>query len=75
MSKEYKQVPNILTGKDLDYLKDIFGWNYNLYKIEEDALQFVEDKEISKLISKCNELFYKNMNTILNILENGDNFE
>lgn len=70
--KEYKQAPDILTGKDLDYLKDLFGWNYNLYKIEEDALQFIEDKDITNLIEDCNTFFYDNMTTILNILENGD---
>ena len=75
MNKEYKKAPDILTGKDLDYLKDIFGWSYNIYKIEEDALQYIEDKEISKLIEDCNKFFYGNMNIILNILENGDNNE
>ena len=24
----YNQVPSIITGKDLDYLSDIFEWNY-----------------------------------------------
>ena len=26
--KNYKEVPFIITGKDLDYLKDMFKWNY-----------------------------------------------
>jgi len=75
MSKEYKKAPDILTGKDLDYLKDIFGWSYNVYKVEEDMLSFIEDKEICKLISKCRDYFYKNMTTVLNILEKGDSNE
>ncbi len=69
--KEYKQVPDILTGKDLDYLKDIFGWSYNAFKFEEDALQYIEDKEIIKLVKECNNFFYENMNSILSILEDG----
>ena len=36
-NKIYTEVPNILTGKDLDYLSDMFNWNYNFrwgaYKI------------------------------------------
>jgi len=72
MDKEYKKAPSILTGKDLDYLKDIFGWNYNSYKILEDSLQFIENKEISKLVTECSNFFYENMNTVLSILENGD---
>jgi len=75
MSKEYKKAPNILTGKDLDYLKDIFGWNYNSYKVLEDSLQFIENKQVSNLVTNCSNFFYENMNTVLNILENGDNNE
>ena len=75
MSKEYKKAPNILTGKDLDYLKDIFGWNYNSYKVLEDSLQFIENKQVSNLVTNCSNFFYDNMNTVLNILENGDNNE
>ena len=69
--KEYKKAPEILTGKDLDYLKDIFGWSYNIYKIGNENVQYIEDKEIIKFYLECNNLFYENMNTILNILENG----
>jgi len=75
MSKEYKKAPNILTGKDLDYLKDIFGWNYNSYKVLEDSLQFIENKQVSNLVTNCSNFFYENMNTILSILENGGNNE
>lgn len=71
MNKEYKKAPNILTGKDLDYLKDIFGWNYSNYKFLEDALQFVENKEISNLCNDCSNFFYENMNTVQTILEKG----
>ena len=28
----YESVPNIISGKDLDYLTDIFNWNYSAYK-------------------------------------------
>ena len=27
-NKIYNEVPNIITGKDLDYLSDMFNWNY-----------------------------------------------
>ncbi|MBE6156192.1 MAG: hypothetical protein E7161_00385 [Firmicutes bacterium] len=75
MNREYKKAPNILTGKDLSYLKDIFGWNYSAYKLLNDSMQFVENKEISKLLKECSNLFYENMNDVLNILENGGNNE
>ena len=47
----YKKAPDILTGKDLDYLKDMFGWNHTAYKLMEDALEFVEDKKVKEMIS------------------------
>lgn len=75
MNIDYKKVPNIISGKDLDYLKDMFNWNYNLYKMQENALEFVENKEIAKMIKECSNLFYDNMNTVLNILSDGDENE
>ena len=30
--QNYTEVPNIITGKDLDYLSDMFNWNYSSYK-------------------------------------------
>ena len=32
MQEKYDEVPNIITGKDLDYLKDMFNWNYEALK-------------------------------------------
>jgi len=75
MNKETKRVPNIITGKDLDYLKDIFNWNYILYKVNIDSLDYIEDKEIINFFNKCNNFFDKNINIILNILDCGDNYE
>ena len=72
MEKEYKKAPAILTGKDLDYIKDLFGWSYISYKVSLDAEEFIQDKEISKFINECSNMFYENMNSILSILENGD---
>ena len=31
-NKIYNEVPNIITGKDLDYLSDMFNWNYEVLK-------------------------------------------
>ena len=33
MNEQYMEVPtNILTGKDMDYLSDMFEWNYEALK-------------------------------------------
>lgn len=67
-----KKAPDILTGKDLDYLKDIFGWNYTLYKFGENSINSILDEEIVKLFKECNNFFYDNMNIILDILAKGE---
>jgi len=66
------KVPDILTGKDLDYLKDIFGWNYTLYKYGENTIDLIEDSEIAKLFKECNDFFFDNMNLIIDILAKGE---
>ena len=45
----YNSVPNIITGKDLDYLSDMFNWNYGAYKSNYNAIEQVKDEEIKLL--------------------------
>ena len=43
----FEEVPNnILTGKDLDYLSDIFNWNYVALKKTNADYKLVNDEEI-----------------------------
>ena len=64
----YENVPNIITGKDLDYLSDIFNWNYRSYKNTFNAIDKVSDEEIRSVLTKATNMFYENMNVVLNIL-------
>ena len=50
--KEYKEVPNILTGKDLDYLTDLFNWNFNAYKVSINAYEHTKDADLRKVMEK-----------------------
>lgn len=65
---EKNKAPDILTGKDLDYLKDMFGWNYTLYKLGVNSTDNIQNNEIVKLYKECNNFFYDNMNIIIDIL-------
>lgn len=65
---EKNKAPDILTGKDLDYLKDMFGWNYTLYKLGVNSIGNIQNNEIVKLYKECNNFFYDNMNIIIDIL-------
>lgn len=71
----YENVPSIITGKDLDYLSDMFNWNYGVYKNTINAMDNVIDVEIKNVLSKASEMFHGNMNVVLNILNNGVNNE
>ncbi len=73
----YEEVPtNILTGKDLDYLSDIFAWNYMALKKTNSDVEEVLDQEIVNLFDKAIDLFDENVNSTLNILESrGEEYE
>ena len=75
MEQTYNAVPNIISSKDLDYLSDMFNWNYGAYKTNFNASTSVHDEEISMLISKASNVFYANMTKVLNIINNGGNNE
>jgi len=66
----FEEVPsNILTGKDLDYLSDMFQWNYIALKKTKTAVGIVGDEEIKSYLEKGIGLFDNNLNSTLNILE------
>ena len=66
----FMEVPNdILTGKDLDYLSDMFEWNYISFKKTNTAVGIVGDQEIVSYLEKGVKLFESNLISVLNILE------
>ena len=75
MQPIYNEVPNIISTKDLDYLSDIFNWNYGGYKSSINSSNLVVDEEISNMLKKASNLFSINMSKVLNIINNGGNNE
>lgn len=73
MNQEYEKVPNIITGKDLDYLSDMFNWNYVSFKKSNDSLNNIQDVEIHDVVQKACNTFNNNLNKVLNILQEGQN--
>ncbi len=72
----YLQVPNdTISTKDLDYLSDIFSWNYNAYKEITNSKEQVVDSEILTFLTKVSNIFHENLTVILNILRQGGNHE
>ena len=75
MNEQYMEVPtNILTGKDMDYLSDMFEWNYEALKKKNEGVNNVNDEEILSLLERGKNLFDSNLNTVLeNLNEIGGN--
>ena len=69
------EVPNIISGKDLDYLSDMFEWNYTAMKKTNDMVNKTQDEDIKKILEKGCNLFDQNMKEVINILNNGGNNE
>ena len=70
----YYEVPNIITGKDLDYLSDMFNWNYEaLKKMNVAVNQTTTDERIRTILEKGYNLFKNNLNITLSILNEGGN--
>ena len=66
--QNYNVVPNIISGKDLVYLSDMFNWNYTGYKELYNTLENISDDEVKTMISRVSEVLYNNMTNILNVL-------
>ena len=75
MNEIYNAVPDIISSKDLDYLSDMFNWNYGAYKSSINASNSVSEEELNSVLQKAANLFYNNMTKILNIINNGGNNE
>ena len=70
---KYKKVPNIITSKDLDYLKDIFNWNFIAYKDVCNAVNNVKDTSIKNHLLGAKNMFFNNMKEILQHLKEASN--
>jgi len=71
--ENYLEVPDIITGKDLNYLSDSFEWNTLSLIKTNDSIPKVNDDEIKSILKKACGMFDNNLKIILNILEGGLN--
>lgn len=71
----YEKVPSMLSGKDLDYLSDMFNWNFGAYKSAMNNKEKVTDPEMIAFIEKTSNIFHENLTMILNILKQGGSYE
>lgn len=69
MKENYEEVPAMITGKDLDYLSDIYNWNFNLSKLANNFANEVTDIEIKELFKKVSDTHKEHAKAVINILE------
>ena len=72
MKEIYNTVPNIISTKDLDYLSDMFNWNYGAYKSSLNASNLVIDEELNNILLKATNIFHSNMSRVLNVIKGGN---
>ena len=70
---DYEKVPDIISCKDLDYLSDMFNWNYGAFKCTQNAIDEVENPELCEHLEEASRLFSDGMDAVLSILEGGNN--
>ena len=66
-----KQVPNMISTKDLSYLEDMFNWYFTVCKKCFNYLELIEDKEIKKQIEKNYKEYKKICNKIISLIGDG----
>lgn len=69
-----KEVPNIISTKDLDYLKDMFQWNFVASKEIDHFKEEVKSEDIKELLSDIAKMHMVHCKCLLSILQ-GDNYE
>lgn len=67
--EEYNEVPTIISKKDLDYLSDMYNWNFNACKLANSFYPKVEDEQIKEIIQRAYKIHKENSKNILNILQ------
>lgn len=63
-----KEIPKIISTKDLSYFEDIMNWNLTLSKKCHMYKDLITDSEIKKFISEVAKMHSVHYEKILNIL-------
>ena len=63
-----EQAPTMITSKDLDYISDMFEWNYIAYKKINSFINDITDTDIKDKLTNSSLLFKNNLDELLNIL-------
>lgn len=63
------EVPNIISTKDLDYIKDMLKWNFVLVKKANFFMEVITDDDTRKVIEKVIKVHKNQYEKIMDILK------
>ena len=66
-------VPEMISTKDLSYIKDMFSWNFLATKKLKHILTLVSDSEVKEALTKAHDLHQNACHMILSFIEGGSN--
>ena len=69
MQKKYDEVPTIISCKDLDYLTDMFNWNYEAVKFANSSYVNVIDSDLKDLFVDIKNVHLNNLSIIIDLLD------
>lgn len=69
MNREYDEVPVVISGKDLDYLVDMFNWNYDAVKFANFSYVNVSDRKLKDLFLDIKNVHLNNLSIIIDLLD------
>lgn len=64
-----KEIPNIISIKDLLYIEDMLNWNLIMNKKIYSYLECVEDIEACELLTKVKKMHAKHYKELLSLIE------
>lgn len=67
--QNYNTVPAMISEKDLDYLTDIFNWNFSACKQALHFIKNVKDEEIKEVLNLAYLMHLENSRQVLEILK------
>ena len=62
------KVPNIITGKDLDYFSDMFNWNFTASKVANSFSEEATDEEVKNKLHEVAVMHSNICKQLINIL-------
>lgn len=66
---KYEEVPAMISGKDLDYISDMYTWNFNTCKFINNIKDNISDEEINALLNSIYVVHKENINDIIELLK------